>query len=148
MQPTSPGEPWSGEISWCVEKPDLGQGDALVTDEISGKHKVLVVVAACGALVRRRIAGAENFLTSGKDPTRMDAFECDNGECIRASLQDAQLEWDDGVARKVLRMVDIHVHDKCSSSGVRTHKAPESADLLALTAHSVGCIFGCTATAE
>ena len=39
-----------------------------------------------------------------------------NGECIFASLQDAQLEGDDEVAREALRVVDIHLHGECSSN--------------------------------
>ena len=50
------------QIKCCV--------DILVTDSISGRHKVLVVEAAWGAIVRRRIAGEEIcFTLLGKTPT-------------------------------------------------------------------------------
>ena len=69
------------QIKCCVDVPDLGQADELVTDSISARRKLLVVEAAWNAVVRRRIAGEVNFLTLlGKTSTRLDAIERENGE--------------------------------------------------------------------
>jgi hypothetical protein len=86
-------------------------------DRCGGKHRVLVLEGAYGLALRKKAAsGAQICKLVGKLPCTPQAIERNNGECLKRAMQEMRLEVDELIDMKFMRLIDLHIHDECSSN--------------------------------
>ena len=86
-------------------------------DKFCSKQRILVLEGAFAVVVKRTTPHGTTFLRmAGSWPCLLQCIERNNGECLRKSFDEWNLEDLVYFQRRFPRMVDLHIHDECSAN--------------------------------
>ena len=109
------------QLRLCVDMPASTKEDPELAEEYDnnyGKHRVLVLEGGFGMALRRSSLSGESTFCKvvGEIPCRLQVIEKNNGECLKAGQRELELPTDAELNRTFYRLVDLHIHDECSSN--------------------------------